>query len=501
MSARLDDGHKDGKAMLRRMPSIGRLLASAEFQALADAYSRPAVLGELRRTLDGLRGAAQAGRLQEADLALQPIHSTVLAGLRRNEAPYYCRVINATGIVLHTALGRATLAPDAIEAIRAHAGRPLRVEFDLEHGSRGGRDEGCSRPLRELTGCEAATVVNNNAAATLLILGALGAGRRVLVSRGELVEMGGSFRVPEIMQQSGATLVEVGTTNRTHLSDYSNAIGADTGLILKVHTSNYRLEGFTCDVPIQDLVKLGRRAGIPVVHDLGSGSLLDLSSRLGTDEPMVSHSVTAGADAICFSGDKLLGGPQAGIIVGTAAAVDQCRRHPLYRAVRPCRLTYLALEATLRVYLGGSAAALARIPALKLLVDPPSAVRARALGLLRRLRGIPNIEPTLIRCESQAGSGSLPARNLQSWGVRIASAAWPPHLLAAELRSGTPPIIARVRQDAVVLDLRCMDREDCAFVSQRFFDISMREPAPAAAEALRVVGGAAIRTSVQWSHG
>ena len=331
-------------------------------------------------------------------------------------------MINGTGVILHTGIGRAVLAPQAAEALAELARHPQRLEIDLETGDRGGRDEGCSVLLRELTGCEDATVVNNNAAATLLLLAATARGKGVVLSRGELVEIGGSFRIPEVMRESGAILVEVGTTNRTHLRDYRDAIDEQTGMILKVHTSNYRVQGFTAEVEIEELVALGRERGIPVGHDLGSGCAVDLESRGIAGEPPLRRSVAAGADLICFSGDKLLGGPQAGIILGRAESVERCRRHPLFRAMRPGRLVYTALEATLRLYWrrgGEGVRARARVAAIDRAGRQPAAAGAPPGP---EAGGMSGIEVSVVRCASQAGSGALPAREIESWGVRVAPA-------------------------------------------------------------------------------
>ncbi len=318
--------------LLRRIPQVERILASADCQPLLEAHSRLEVTRQLRHDLDELRRRASNGGLAPDDVDLPAILRRAEQGLAQAAVPYYQRVINATGVVLHTALGRAPLAPAAVAALGELACHPVRVEMDLETGERGGRDEGCARLLRELTGAAAATVVNNNAGATLLILAALARGKKVILSRGEMVEIGGSFRIPDIMEEGGATLVGIGTTNRTHLRDYENAIDADVALILKVHTSNYLVKGFTKEVEIEELVEVGRRHQIPVAHDLGSGCLVDLGRRGISGEPHVNRSVAAGADLVCFSGDKLLGGPQSGIIAGSAEAVSRCRKHPLYRA-------------------------------------------------------------------------------------------------------------------------------------------------------------------------
>ena len=456
--------------LLRSIPQVDRLLQSEEFQPLLAAHSREEVLREVRGVLDGLR--RDAARLEPEALTFAAIRDRVAEGLARRALPYYRRVINGTGVVLHTGIGRAVLAPEAAEALARLAPHPQRLEIDLESGIRGGRDEGCARLLRELTGCEDATVVNNNAAATLVLLSALARGKGVVLSRGELVEIGGSFRIPEVMSESGAVLVEVGTTNRTHLRDYRAALGETTGMILKVHTSNYRIQGFTAEVEIEDLVALGREHGVPVAHDLGSGCAVDLASRGLAGEPLLRRSVAAGVDLVCFSGDKLLGGPQAGIILGRGEAVDRCRRHPLYRAMRPGRLVYTALEATLRLYQAGEAAAVERLPVLRQLTATAESLLPRARRLARRLAGCPGLAAEVVSCASQAGSGALPARDIASWGVRVAAASRSSQELAAELRTGEPPILARLHEDAVLFDLRTLADDELPLIATRVREIA-----------------------------
>lgn len=451
-------------ALFRALPKVDRLLASAELAPVLASHPRARVLAAVRAVLDRLRGRAAAGTLAAADLAPAAVRDAVSAALEAAALPYYRQVINATGVVLHTGIGRAALAPEAVAAVAALAGGGQRLEIDLATGERGGRDEGCARLLRELAGCEAATVVNNNAAATLLILAALARGRKVILSRGEMVEIGGSFRIPEVMSESGAQLVEVGTTNRTHLRDYRNALDEQTGMILKVHPSNYRVEGFTSEVGIQDLVALGRERGIPVVHDLGSGCLVDLAGRGIPGESLVQQSIAAGVDLVCFSGDKLLGGPQCGLIAGRGEAVERCRRHPLMRALRPGRLIYTALEATLRLYRDG--VALERTPTLSRLLADPALLRRRAQRLARRLKTVPGLTAAVTACSSQAGSGSLPAREIPSWGVRLGSAL-PADELARHLRTGIPAILPRVADDAVLLDVRTLEDGELPAVARR----------------------------------
>ncbi|MFW6012522.1 MAG: L-seryl-tRNA(Sec) selenium transferase [bacterium] len=326
------------QSLLRKIPKVDRLLASERLEEAGERYGAARLGAAVRSVLEGLRRRALEGMVRLEDLSEEAVSEEVERWLARDARPYYRRVVNGTGVVLHTGLGRASLPRVAVEAVAALAGQPQRVEIDLSTGERGGRDRGCARLLEELLDCEAATVVNNNAAATLLILAALARGRSAVVSRGELVEIGGSFRIPDILRESGAILQEVRTTNRTHLADYRQAIDPETALLLKVHTSNYRVVGFTEEVGIGALVELGREHGVPVAHDLGSGCLVDLGGRGLLGEKLVSRSIEAGVDLACFSGDKLLSGPQAGIIAGRREAVERCRRHPLFRTVRPGRL-------------------------------------------------------------------------------------------------------------------------------------------------------------------
>lgn len=451
--------------LLRAIPKVDRLLASSTFAAVLRDHSRPRVLAELRHTLALLRKETAAGTSSAEDLEEEAIRDRVAAALARSAQPYYRKVINATGVVLHTGIGRAPLPAEALAALAETAGGSQRLEIDLETGERGGRDEGCSALLREITGCEAATVVNNNAGATLLMLAALARGKKVILSRGELVEIGGSFRMPDVMAESGAILVEVGTTNRTHRADYERAIDGETGMILKIHPSNYRVEGFTSEVSIEALAELGRERGIPVVHDLGSGCLVDLPG-----EPRVQDSLAAGVDLLCFSGDKLLGGPQAGILAGRKQTVDRCRRHPLMRALRPGRMTYTALEATLRTYLDGEAAAFERIPVLRRLVADPAELKERAESLAGSLENIAGLQVAVVPTTSQAGSGSLPAREIPSWAVQLRSELSATEL-AARLRAGQPAILARVREEAVLLDVRTLEDDDLSLLREAVADV------------------------------
>jgi L-seryl-tRNA(Ser) seleniumtransferase len=457
--------------LLRRIPRVDRVLDSDDLAPLFDEHPRAEIVRALRGALDELRRRAWQGSLGEDDLELEAVCALVRETLERRSRPYYCRVVNATGVLLHTNLGRAGLADEAVAALAELAPHPQRLEVDLESGQRGGRDRGCEELLCELLRCEAATVVNNNAAATLLILAALARGKKVLLSRGEMVEIGGSYRIPEILRESGAVLAEVGTTNRTHERDYREAVDEDAGLILKVHTSNYRVVGFTSEVDVATLAAIGHEHGIPVVHDLGSGCLVDLEAHGRPGEVRVRDSLEAGADLVCFSGDKLLGGPQAGILAGRREAVDRCRRHPLFRALRPGRLIYTALEATLRLYLAGDEEALRRIPVLRRLTAAAAELRPRARELAERLAGLPGLEATAVECTSEAGSGSLPARELPSWGVKVTPRAGSVTGLAAELRRGEPAIVARISDDGLLLDLRTLDEDEVDLVERRLREV------------------------------
>ncbi len=470
---------------LRSIPKVDLLLKAEEMQPLIAACSRAEVLEAARAVLAEMR--REATPPADGALGLAALRDRIAAALARRAEPYYRRVINGTGVILHTGLGRAVLAPQAAAALAELAQHPQRLELDLDTGQRGGRDEGCARLLRELTGCEDATVVNNNAAATLLLLAAVARGRGVVLSRGELVEIGGSFRIPDVMSESGARLVEVGTTNRTHLSDYRAALNETVGMLLKVHTSNYRIQGFTAEVEIEDLVALGREHGIPVAHDLGSGCAIDLARHGLTGEPLVRRSIAAGADLVCFSGDKLLGGPQAGILIGRREAIEKCRRHPLFRALRPGRLIYTALEATLRLYATGKEV-IDRLPVLRQLTEPLENLRRRASRLVQGLSAASDQATVyLSECRSQAGSGALPTMEIPSWGARIvpnspyaplpiAPALRSAQHLADALRTGNPAILGRIVDDGVLFDVRTMTDEDVDLAAARVRELAAEGP-------------------------
>ena len=453
------------------IPSVDRLLKSRPLAPLLEQHGHTRVTAALRARLTQLRTAAMAGRLEAAAVAAEAVAAALSERLDGSRPAALQPLFNLTGTVLHTNLGRALLPEAAVRAVLTSLTSPVDLELDLASGKRGERDARAERLLCELTGAEAATVVNNNAAAVLLVLSVLAARREVLVSRGELIEIGGSFRLPDIMRRAGARLTEVGTTNRTHLADYSGALGPRTALLLKVHTSNYAISGFTASVPLARLVALGRAHQIPVAVDLGSGSLTDLTRWRLPAEPTVREALAAGADLVTFSGDKLLGGPQAGLIVGRADLIRRLRGDPLKRALRVSKLTLAALEAVLSLYREPELLA-QRLPTLRLLVRPESEMQAQAA----RLR--PSLERALgsgyavaaVPLASQIGSGALPVEQLSSHGLAIRAArggGGSLTRLAAALRALPRPVLGRLADKTLWLDLRCLESADeAAFATQ-----------------------------------
>jgi L-seryl-tRNA(Ser) seleniumtransferase len=453
---------------LRALPSVDRLLRDPRLATLLDRYGRPMVTDAIRQVLSEARAEiAGTDRAIDDESLVDRVAHAAAAQAR----PTLRRVFNLTGTVLHTNLGRAPLPREAIEAVIAAAGEPSNIEFDLGTGKRGDRDAHVEGLLCRLTGAAAATVVNNNAAAVLLVLNTLALRKEVPTSRGELIEIGGSFRMPDIMKRAGCTLREVGTTNRVHLRDYADAIGPKTGLVMKVHTSNYEVVGFTAGVAEQDLASLCRERGVPFVVDLGSGMLVDLASYGLPHEPTPSEALAHGADLVTFSGDKLLGGPQAGLIVGRADLIAAIKRNPLRRTLRVDKMTIAALSAVLALYTDSERLA-ARLPVLALLTKPVVEIRAAAERLLPQISALVDRVATVqvIECVSQIGSGALPTRTLPSAGLSLrprtrqgAGAAL--HAIAASFRGLSIPVIGRVQDDALILDLRCLTDED-AFAAQ-----------------------------------
>jgi L-seryl-tRNA(Ser) seleniumtransferase len=450
-------------SLLRQLPQVDELLRHPTLLPAVPPRLRVLAAAAVRRTLaekrQWLSTCAAADLPPELDLEsllqelFQKIQAAGLASLRR--------VINATGVVIHTNLGRSPLAAAALAQIREVAAHYSTLEYDLARGERGSRHDHLEGLLQEVTGAEAALVLNNNAAAVLLALRALAQGREVIISRGQLVEIGGSFRLPEIMAVSGALLKEVGTTNKTHLKDYEQAITLETALLLKVHPSNFRITGFTSEVALTELVALGRRYGLLVVEDLGSGCLIDLS-RYGIErEPTVQEALKAGADLVLISGDKLLGGPQAGLALGSREVVARLRAHPLTRALRPDKLTLAGLEATLRLYLDESQA-IVEIPTLRMLTRPVAELDRQARGLARSLRRAlgPGVQIRVVESLGRVGGGALPQVSLPSRALALAVPPLSPQQLEARLRQAQPPVIARIEQDTLLLDMRTLVPDD-----------------------------------------
>ena len=446
------------------IPSIEQLRQRAAVRALEARFGAEATVGALRAAAAEARRALASGAGAEVVEGIEQATATQLAAAFR---PSLAPVINATGVVLHTNLGRAPLAAVAIERVADVARGYSSLEYDVDRGARGRRDVHAEGLICRLTGAEAAVVVNNNAAATMIVLAALASGREVIVSRGELVEIGGGFRVPDVMAQSGATLREVGTTNKTRAADYAAAITEKTALILRVHPSNFTIQGFTERPVLAELVAIGKKFNLPVAEDLGSGNVSDTGSDRGSDpgsdtvsytgsdtvsDPTVAATIAAGVDACCFSGDKLLGGPQAGIIVGRRSQIDRIRKHPLMRALRVDKMTYAALEATLAEYVAGRAQT--TVPVQRMLAMTAAEIRARADAVANAIRGNHGWRADVVKGASAIGGGSAPGVELPTWLVAIEKAGTTPDGLEVALRRQTPPIIARIERDRVLLDLR-----------------------------------------------
>ncbi len=426
----------------RHLPAVEALLEGPGIAPLLAAHPRALVVRAVRQTVDAARAGGGAPPAEGWDAAVR-------AAVARLAAPSLAPVINATGVVLHTNLGRAPLAPAAIAALTRVAGGYSALEYDLGRGARGSRHAHCRDLLVELTGAPDALVVNNAAGAVLLALSALARGGAAIVSRGELVEIGGSFRIPDIMARSGATLVEVGTTNRTHRKDYESALNAESRLLLKVHRSNFQVSGFTAEVPAAELAELAHARGVAFLYDVGSGLLLDLAPWGLTGEPTVLEALANDTDVVTFSGDKLLGGPQAGILLGSAAAIAACRADPIARAVRADKLTLAALEATLALYRDPETAR-REIPVLRMLTEDKEALQSRA----EMLKNAVGNAAEVIDGESEVGGGSFPGAKLPTWLVAINPGHLTPDTCLAQLRSADPPVIARIADGRVVLDPR-----------------------------------------------
>ncbi len=447
---------EEQQRLLRRLPKIDAMLA-----ALAGEGPLRLVRRIVREEVAACREEILAGRATAGDVGEEALLHRCRQRLGQWRVPRFRPLINATGVIVHTNLGRSVLPAGAMRAILAAGEAYSNLEFDLESGRRGSRYSLVEELVCELTGAEAALVVNNNAAAVLLVLETLAAGREVIVSRGQLVEIGGSFRIPEVMAKSGAILREVGATNRTHLRDYEAAICEQTAMLLKVHTSNYRVIGFTAEVPLADLVALGQRHGLPVMEDLGSGCLFDVRPYGLAGEPTVQEVVAAGADVVTFSGDKLLGGPQAGIIVGRRRYVERIKRNPLNRALRIDKFTLAGLEQVFRLYLD-STVAVQEIPTLAMIAQPAAACRRRADRLVRRLRRplAGHCRVDRVEVEARVGGGSLPEQSLASWAVRLRPSRLAVNAVEERLRRLPQPVVGRIEDQALLLDMRTVfDRQ------------------------------------------
>ncbi len=454
---------KEREALLRKIPAVHELI-----EALRQRWPRLSeklVTQAARKATESVREEILKGIRQSISFEeVLKVAETILKQLKR---PHLRRVVNATGVVVHTNLGRSILPKEALEAVAEVSAHYSNLEFDLHTGKRGSRYVHVEEILLELTGAEAALVVNNNAAAVLITLNTLAAGKEVIVSRGELVEIGGSFRIPDVMARSGAILREVGATNRTHLRDYEEAINENTALLMKVHKSNYAIVGFTKEVSGAELVALGRRYHLPVIEDLGSGCFVDFSKYGLLKEPTVQEVLATGVDVVTFSGDKLLGGPQAGIILGRREFIAAIRKNPLNRAVRIDKMTLAALEATLRLY-RDEKEAIEKIPTLRMITTPSEILKKRARRLKNKLCKLlpPETEIKVVETISRVGGGALPLASPKSYAVALRSPQFSPTRLESSLREANPPVIARIEEDALLFDLRTILPEEEGLISQ-----------------------------------
>ncbi len=460
------------QALLRRIPSIDRLLGAPELRALADECPHVLLREAAQQAVAEIRQLILDEQAGPSSVDPETAAARAAALAKHLMQPSLRRVINVTGTLLHTNLGRAPLCQAALQAVEEVSRGYSNLEYDLEAGRRGKRFSHVEKLICRLTGAEAAHVVNNNAGAVLLALAALAGGRKALVSRGELIEIGGSFRIPDIMAAGGTRMVEVGTTNKTHLADYQGAIDPETGLILKVHTSNYRILGFTEAVTGAELAELAHAHGLPVLEDLGSGLLLDLTPYGLPREPTVRETLAHGIDLVTFSGDKLLGGPQAGLIVGRKEYVDRLRQHPMARALRLDKMTLAALEATLQLYLDPDRAR-QELPTLRMLATPAETLHARSSRLLPLLREAvgEQMEVEMIEATAPVGGGALPLAELPGWVLACRPAALSLNRLTRYLREATVPVIGRIQDDRLLIDPRTLDEADENLLLQTLKDI------------------------------
>jgi L-seryl-tRNA(Ser) seleniumtransferase len=467
----------DQQALLRQLPGVDYLMELAAKEASFKSIPQTVVANSIRSVINAKRRAILNGdpAINESSLSDSRMIDAVKQAVNNAMTPNLRSTINATGVVVHTNLGRSLLAAEVVENLVTIASRYSNLEYDLLIGKRGSRYSSVEDLICEISGAGAAMVVNNNAGAVLLCLETIARGKEVIVSRGELVEIGGSFRVPDVMAKSGGILKEVGTTNRTHLRDYENAIGPNTGLLLKVHTSNYSVVGFTAEVALRDLVDLGAAHQLPVMEDLGSGTFIDFSKYGLLKEPTVQESVSAGTDVITFSGDKLLGGPQAGIIVGKKAVIDPIKKNPITRALRIDKLTLAALESTLRLYRDEEKASRS-IPTLRMIMLPLEEIQKRAHRLVDGLKKISDsrLHIRLLERSSKAGGGALPLMELPSLCVAVRIKGISPNALEKMMRYNDPPIIARIEDDWYVMDPRTLQEDELSTIETAFESLTRK---------------------------
>lgn len=457
----------DRQSLLRELPKVDEVLLDERLFLISEDTPRPLLVEAVRDVINGFRQQIKEGKRGQKVTADEVI-TLVLQQVSEKKKKVLRRVLNATGVVLHTNLGRARLSEAAAAAVQDVAASYCSLEYDLKLGQRGNRHDIVERVIRRVTGAEAAMAVNNNAAATMLVLAAMARGREVVVSRGELVEVGGSFRIPDVMAESGAVLREVGATNKTRLSDYRAAYDEErTAAFMKVHTSNYRIVGFTEDVALSDMAALGKELSVPVIYDMGNGLMADLR-RCGVNEPTVTDALSQGADLVLFSGDKLLGGPQAGIIIGKKEYIDRMKKHPLARAFRVDKMTLAALEATFTQYIDIDRAR-ESVPVLRMICAKTEELEERAERLAAMLRAAcPSFTVTVERCEDQVGGGSAPTCLLDGYGVSVQKEGVPAEKLERRLRRAEIPLIVRINHDRVLADVRTLADEEFDLVVAAF---------------------------------
>lgn len=462
----------DKSKYYRLIPKVDIILADNTIANLIECEGRELVMDAIRSCTESLRALIEASdNEEEITKAINELSISIEKKVKSASKANMVSVINATGTILHTNLGRAPISKAHAKALVDIVSGYCNLEYNLEAGKRGERYSHFEKLLCKITGAEAAMAVNNNASAVLLALSSVCKGTEVIVSRGELVEIGGKFRVPDVMEQSGATLVEVGTTNKTHLSDYEEKISEETGALLKVHTSNYRIVGFTESVPVSELCELAHSKGIPLIEDIGSGVLVDLSKYGISYEPTVNDSIKAGADLVCFSGDKLLGGPQAGIIVGKKKYIDMLKKNQLTRALRIDKFTAAALELVFLEYLNSDAVT-KNIPVLSMISEKSEEIKKRAVSLKKALEKKDiSADLSIIECESQIGGGSLPLERLKSFALAIIPKKYSIFETEKKMRYLKRPIIPRVFDDMIVMDLRCIQKEDIKDIAEMMGDI------------------------------